>query len=166
MAAEQPGLAPVEPAARGPHLIAMAQRAIPLAPASLPLGRDAASVRRRVEAMEKLLEGMFVIPGINRRVGLDVILDLVPVAGDLVGAGLGAWLAWEGRNVGMSKTQVARMMGNVGVDWALGLIPFVGAIPDFFFRSNTRNLKMIKRHLDRHYPASALIEAEPASARS
>jgi hypothetical protein len=144
----------------------MDQRATPFSTASLPLGRDAASVRRRVEAMEKLLEGMFVIRGINRRVGLDVILDLVPVAGDLVGAGLGAWLAWEGRNVGMSKTQVARMMGNVGVDWALGLIPFVGAIPDFFFRSNTRNLKMIKRHLDRHYPATAVIDASPVPARS
>lgn len=144
----------------------MAQRATPFAAASLPMGRDAASVRRRVEAMEKLLEGMFVIPGINRRIGLDVILDLVPVAGDLVGAGLGAWLAWEGRNVGMSKAQVARMMGNVGIDWALGLIPFVGAIPDFFFRSNTRNLKIIKRHLDRHHPASALIESGVTPARS
>jgi hypothetical protein len=133
---------------------------------SLPIGRDAASVRRRVEAMEKLLEGMFVIPGINRRVGLDVILDLLPIAGDLVGAGLGAWLAWEGRNIGMSKTQVARMMGNVGVDWLLGLIPFVGAIPDFFFRSNTRNLRLIKRHLDRHHPATAIIDASPALAKS
>ncbi len=43
------------------------------------------------------------------------------------------------------------MAGNVGFDWLLGLIPWVGAIPDFFFRSNTRNLKMIKRHLDKHH---------------
>lgn len=124
----------------------------------LPVGRDPASVRRRIEAMEHLLEGLFVIPGLNRRVGLDVILDLLPVAGDTVGAVLGAWLAWEGRNVGMSKTQIARMFGNVGFDWLLGLIPFVGAVPDFFFRSNTRNLRMIKRHLDKHHPTTALID--------
>ena len=43
------------------------------------------------------------------------------------------------------------MAGNVGVDWLLGLIPCVGAIPDFFFRSNTRNLRIIKRHLDKHH---------------
>jgi hypothetical protein len=55
---------------------------------------------------------------------------------------------------------MARMMGNVGVDFALGLIPWVGAIPDFFFRSNTMNLKMIKRHLDRHYPESSVVEGE------
>jgi hypothetical protein len=122
-------------------------------------GRDAAAVRKRVEAMEHLLEGLFVIPGINRRVGLDVILDLIPFGGDAIGAAMGAWMVWEARNLGMSKTQMARMFGNVGVDFLLGLIPFVGAIPDFLFRSNTRNLKIIKRHLDKHHPATAVIEA-------
>ena len=53
---------------------------------------------------------------------------------------------------------MARMAGNVGVDWVLGLIPWVGAVPDFFFRSNTRNLRIVKRHLDRHHPAGATID--------
>ena len=122
------------------------------------MGRDPASVRRRLEGMEHLLEGLVRVPGTNRRFGLDVILDFVPIAGDTVAAALGGWLIWEARNVGMSKWQMTRMAGNVGVDWLLGLIPWVGAIPDFFFRSNTRNLRMIKRHLDRHHPASAVIE--------
>jgi hypothetical protein len=124
------------------------------------LGRDPASVRQRVEAMEKILERLFVIPGINRPVGLDVILDLVPVVGDVAAAALGAYIVWEAKNLKMSRWQVARMAGNVGVDWLLGLIPWVGAIPDFFFRSNTRNLRIIKRHLDRHHAATAMIEAE------
>jgi hypothetical protein len=123
----------------------------------LPLGRDAASVAKRITAMEHLLEGLFVIPGINRKVGLDVILDLIPVGGDVIGAAMGTWMVWEARNLGMSKTQMARMFGNVGVDFALGLIPFVGAIPDFLFRSNTRNLKIIRRHLDRHHPGLATV---------
>ena len=122
------------------------------------LGRDPASVRQRLQAIEHLLEGLVRIPGTNRRLGLDVILDLVPVVGDTIAAALGAWLVWEARNAGMSKWQMSRMVGNVGFDWLLGLIPWIGAIPDFFFRSNTRNLKMIKRHLDTHHPASALIE--------
>ena len=54
------------------------------------IGTDAQSVRQRVEAMEKLLEGLFVIPGTNRSIGLDVILDLVPVVGDLAAAAVGA----------------------------------------------------------------------------
>ena len=124
----------------------------------LPVGRDPASVRRRVEAMERVLEGLVTIPGTNRKIGLDVALDLVPFAGSTVAAVMGAWMTWEARNLGMSKTQVARMFGNVGVDWLLGLIPWGGAIPDFFFRSNTRNLRLIKRHLDKHHPATALID--------
>ena len=124
------------------------------------VGTDPHSVRQRVEAMEKVLERMFVIPGINRPVGLDVILDLIPGVGDLAGAALGAYIVWEARNLGMSKWQIARMSGNVGFDFALGLIPWIGAIPDFFFRSNTRNLRMIKRHLDRHHASTATIEGQ------
>jgi len=64
----------------------------------------------------------------------------------------------------MSKWQMTRMAGNVGVDFVLGLIPWIGAIPDFLFRSNTRNLRIIKRHLDRHHAATATIEAPARSA--
>lgn len=128
------------------------------------LGNDPASVRRRVEAMERLLERVVVIPGINRPIGLDVILDVVPFAGTTAAAALGSYMAWEAKNLGMSKWQMTRMAGNIGVDFLLGLIPWVGAIPDLFFRSNTRNLRIIKRHLDRHYPAGATIEAEPTQA--
>lgn len=126
----------------------------------LPLGTDPQSVRQRVEAMERLLERLFVIPGINRPIGLDVILDAVPVVGDIAAAALGAYIVWEARNVGMSKWKIARMAGNVGFDWLLGLIPWVGAIPDFFFRSNSINLRMIKRHLDKHYPGTRTIDAK------
>ena len=124
----------------------------------VPTGRDAASVRRRIEALEHVLEGLFTIPGTTRKVGLDVILDILPVGGDVVGAAMGAYMVWEARNLGMSKVQMARMFGNVGTDFLLGLIPFVGAIPDFLFRSNTRNLRIIKKHLDKHHPSTAVIE--------
>ena len=123
-------------------------------------GTDPASVRQRVEAMERVLERLFVIPGTKRQVGLDVILDLVPVVGDVAAAALGAYIVWEARNLGMSKTQIARMAGNVGFDWLLGLIPWIGAVPDFFFRSNTRNLRIVKRHLDKHHANTATVETQ------
>lgn len=130
---------------------------------SFPVGTDPQSVRQRVEAMEKLLEHLFVIPGIRRPVGLDAILDLVPVVGDIAAAALGAYIVWEAKNLGMSKWQMARMTGNVGVNWLLGLfsvVPVVGVIPTLLFRSNTYNLRIIKRHLDKHHPGSRTIEAE------
>jgi hypothetical protein len=124
------------------------------------VGTDPQSVRQRVEAMEKLLERLVVIPGTKRTVGLDVILDVVPVVGDIAAAALGAYIVWEGKNLGMSKWQLSRMAGNVGVDWLLGLIPVIGIVPDFFFRSNSRNLKIIRRHLDKHHPGTRTIDAE------
>ncbi len=140
----------------------MDQQATRIEPApfldQLSLGRDPESVRRRVEAMEQLLEGMFVIPGINRRVGLDFLLGLVPVVGDIAAAALGVWLVWEARNLGMSKFQLLRMGGRVGFDALLGAVPLIGDAADFFYRSNTRNLKTIKRHLDRHHPATVTLE--------
>ncbi len=128
------------------------------------MAKEPKAVRARIEALEKVMEQLFVIPGLNRKVGLDVILDLVPVVGTTAAAALGTYLAWEARNLGMSKTAVARMAGNIGFDWALGLIPWVGAIPDLFFRSNTRNLRIIKRHLDKHHPETGIIDAKARSA--
>ena len=127
------------------------------------LGSDPASVRQRVEAMERLLEGLVVIPGTKQKFGLDVILDVVPVVGDIAAAALGAYIVWEAKNLGMSKWQMTRMTGNVGVNWLLGLfsvIPVVGVVPTLLYRSNTKNLKIIKKHLDKHYASTGVIEGE------
>lgn len=133
-------------------------RAERIADAMPGLGRDPASVRRRVEMLERMLEGLFTIPGTRQRVGLDAIVGVVPVIGDLFGAMMGSWLVWEARNLGMSRWQLARMMANVGFDTALGAIPFAGDALDLFYRSNSRNLRLIRRHLDRHHPASATLD--------
>ena len=126
--------------------------------AELPLGADPQSVRRRVEALERLLEGLVRVPLVGRKVGLDAIAGLVPVAGDVVTAAMGLYLVWEARNLGMSRWQLARMIGNVGIDTLIGVVPVAGDLFDLFYASNTRNLRIIKRHLDRHHPATRVIE--------
>jgi hypothetical protein len=124
-----------------------------------PLGSDAMSVRRRVEALERVLERAFTIPGTSRQFGLDAAVGLIPVAGDVVSAALGLYLVWEARNLGMSKFQLARMLGNVGFDSLVGAVPFAGDIFDFVFRSNSRNLRIIRKHLDKHHPHTKIIDA-------
>lgn len=119
---------------------------------------DPASIRRRIEALEAVLERAIVLPGMNRPIGLDAIIGLIPVIGDLLTALMSGYLIWEARNLGMSKWQLLRMSGNVAIDTALGAIPLAGDLFDFAFRSNTRNLKIVRRHLDRHHPASAVLE--------
>ncbi len=124
----------------------------------LPTGTDPASCRRRIEAMEKLLENSFTVPGVNYRIGLDSVVGLVPVVGDFVAAAMGMYLVWEAKNLGMPKWKLWRMTGNVALDTAVGAIPVVGDAIDFVFKSNTRNLRMVKRHLDKHHPAARTIE--------
>lgn len=130
---------------------------------NLPVGTDPASVRQRVEAMERILERLVTIPGTKQSVGLDAVLDLVPVVGDIAAAALGAYIVWEARNLGMPKWKIARMTGNVGINWLLGLasvVPVIGVIPTLLFRSNSYNLRIIKNHLDKHHPETATIEGQ------
>lgn len=126
--------------------------------ASVPLGRDPASVRARVEAMEMLLERSFKVPGVNVPIGLDALIGLIPVLGDIVTTAMGAYIVWEARNLGLSKWQLTRMGANVAFDTVLGLVPLVGDAADFVFRSNSRNLRIIRKHLDKHYPETRIIE--------
>lgn len=125
-----------------------------------PLSRRPADVRARVEMLEGVLERAWTIPGLRVPVGLDSVLGLVPVAGDIVAGALGLYLVFEARNLGLSKWTQARMLANVGIDTALGAVPFVGDLFDVMFRSNAKNLRLIKRHLDRHHPATAIVEAK------
>ncbi len=122
------------------------------------MGNDPHSVRARVEALEKLLERAFHIPGTKIPFGLDSVIGLVPVLGDVVTAVMGGYMVWEARNLGMSKWQLIRMTANVGIDAAIGAIPVVGDAFDLVWRSNSKNLRIIKKHLDRHHPATRIIE--------
>jgi hypothetical protein len=124
------------------------------------LDRSPQAVRQRVEALEGVLERAFTLPGTQMKLGLDAIIGLVPVVGDWITGAMSAYLIWEARNLGMSKWQLARMSGNAVFDTAVGMIPFAGDLFDFAFKSNSRNLRIIKRHLDKHHPGTRTIEGE------
>lgn len=123
------------------------------------ISNDPVAVRARVEALERILERALVFPGTKIPFGLDSVIGLVPVLGDVVTACMGAYMVWEARNLGISKWQLIRMTANVGIDTAIGAIPFVGDAFDLVWRSNSKNLRIIKKHLDKHHPATRIIEA-------
>ncbi len=125
---------------------------------TLPTGSDPASVRARVVMMERLLERSFTIPGVNMPVGLDAVVGLVPVLGEIVTAAMGAYIVWEAKNLGLPKWKLARMGANVLFDTAIGAIPLIGDAADLLFRSNTRNLKILLRHIEQHHPETRVIE--------
>jgi hypothetical protein len=101
----------------------------------------------RVTMVAKLLDSAFYVPGLNRRVGLDSVIGLVPGVGDAISAALASYIVWEARQLGLPRWKIARMIGNVAMDTAIGAIPIAGDMFDIFFKSNERNLRIIHEHL-------------------
>ncbi|MEX0341249.1 MAG: DUF4112 domain-containing protein [Erythrobacter sp.] len=124
----------------------------------LPTGTDPVSIRKRIEAMEYLLERSMVVPGTKFPIGLDTIIGFVPVLGDIVTAALSAYIVWEAKNLGLPRWKLWRMIGNVAIDSTIGAVPVVGDAFDVVYRSNTKNLRIVKKHLDKHHPQTRVIE--------
>jgi hypothetical protein len=103
----------------------------------------------RLEALARLMDGSFVIPGTNFRLGLDAIIGLVPVAGDVISGAISSYLIWEARRLGAPKWLIARMMANTFLDTTLGAIPLVGDAFDILFRGNMKNMALLRRHMDK-----------------
>ncbi len=101
----------------------------------------------RITLVAKLMDSAFMIPGLNRRVGLDAVLGLVPGVGDALSAALASYIIWEARQLGVPRWKMARMVGNVAMDTAVGAIPLAGDVFDVFFKANERNLRIIHEHL-------------------
>ncbi len=112
-------------------------------------GPSKADSLQRITLLTRLLDSAFVIPGLNRRVGLDAIIGLIPGVGDAVSTLLASYIVWEARQLGLPKWKIARMIGNVAVDTAIGAIPVAGDAFDLFFKANERNLRIIHEHLKR-----------------
>ncbi len=66
----------------------------------------------------------------------------------------------------MSRIKLGRMIGNVGFDWLVGLVPVAGDLFDFVYRSNSKNLKIVLRHLDRHHASTRIVDADARRAKS
>jgi hypothetical protein len=110
-------------------------------------GPSRADALARITLLAKLMDNAFVIPGLNRRVGLDSVIGLVPGVGDAISAAIASYIIWEARQLGLPRWKIARMVGNVAVDTALGAIPLAGDVFDIFFKANERNMRIIHEHL-------------------
>ena len=124
----------------------------------IPTGTDPHSIRRRIEAMEQLLERSFTVPGTRYPVGFDSIIGLIPVIGDVVTAALAGYIVWEAKNLGLPRWKLWRMIGHIAFDSAVGAVPIAGDAFDLFYKSNSKNLRIVKKHLDKHHPQTMVIE--------
>jgi hypothetical protein len=103
----------------------------------------------RLDAIAKLLDIAFLVPGTKIRYGIDGIIGLIPVVGDIVATALSLWLVREARALGAPWHITARMLGNVAIQGVVGAVPVAGDAFDVMFRANMRNVRMLRRWMDR-----------------
>ena len=97
-----------------------------------------------VKALAKLMDAAFVIPGTNRRVGLDAIVGLVPVLGDGLGAIVSGYIMTTAARLGVSNVVLTRMMFNTAIDAVVGIVPFVGDLFDAAWKANMKNAALLE----------------------
>ena len=97
----------------------------------------------------KLLDVAFIVPGTNVRYGIDGLIGLIPVIGDIITTAISLWLVREARALGAPWHLTMRMLGNVALDGVVGAVPLVGDAFDVMFRANVRNVKMLQRWMEK-----------------
>jgi hypothetical protein len=103
----------------------------------------------RLDALAKLLDVAFIVPGTKIRYGIDGLIGLIPIVGDIITTAISLWVVREARALGAPWHITARMLGNVALDGAVGIVPFVGDAFDVMFRANVRNMRMLRKWLDK-----------------
>ena len=104
---------------------------------------------KRLDALAKLLDIAFILPGTKIRYGIDGIIGLIPVVGDIIATALSLWLVREARALGAPWHVTARMLGNVAIQGVVGTVPVAGDAFDVLFRANMRNVRLLRRWMDK-----------------
>lgn len=113
------------------------------------LDLDRAQRLARLDALSRVLDTALVVPGTNIRFGFDALIGLVPGIGDLITTATSLYLVHEAHKLGAPKHLILRMLGNIALDGIVGAVPLVGDAFDVMFRSNRRNMALLRNHFER-----------------
>ncbi len=103
---------------------------------------------RLTTTLTHVLEDLVPVPGTKLRVGIDPVLTLVPWAGTAIGSVFGSALLVDAVRLRMPLPVLLRMFANWLIDWLVGLLPYAGPLLDAAWRSNNRNLRLLRRTID------------------
>jgi Domain of unknown function (DUF4112) len=103
---------------------------------------------KRIRMVGKLLEGIIAVPGTDKKIGLDPIIGLFTGGGDSIGFVMSAYILVESLRFKLPKETLLRMLTNVAIDAVVGAVPFLGDVFDFFWKSNSKNIRLLEAHLD------------------
>lgn len=106
--------------------------------------RRKVEIEEGLENLSRYLDGLFRVPGTGWRFGLDAIIGLIPNVGDTITSFASFYILLAGVRYGVPKITLLRMALNIGLDYLVGTIPFIGDAFDFFWKSNKRNMDLIR----------------------
>ena len=98
----------------------------------------------RLGSLAQVLDQAIRVPGTNMRIGLDGLLGLIPGVGDVATSLMAGYIILTAAQMGAPKSVLFRMAANVGIDTIVGAVPVLGDLFDFAFKSNTRNLALLR----------------------
>lgn len=120
-------------------------------PSPQPINAQTATVRR-LRRLSYLMDEVIRIPGTPFRIGLDPLIDLLPVGGDFVGTAFSAYIVWEAARLGVPRSLLMQMAFNILVDTVVGIVPVLGAVADATWKANVKNLVLLEEHLAIPHP--------------
>lgn len=102
----------------------------------------------RLHRLSWLLDNAIRVPGINYRIGVVALLDLIPGIGDVAGTLLSGYIIAEAARAGAPRRTLTRMLANVGINTVVGAIPVVGPAFESWWKPNIRNMRLLDRHFE------------------
>ncbi|SJZ64074.1 DUF4112 domain-containing protein [Consotaella salsifontis] len=107
---------------------------------------------RRLAMLARTMDTAVRIPILGIRFGFDSVIGLIPGVGDIAGGLVGLYMVNEARKMNVPPEKLARMIGNIGIDAAVGAVPVLGDVFDVFFKANRRNMDILLDHFDELRP--------------
>jgi Domain of unknown function (DUF4112) len=106
--------------------------------------RKQIEIEENLETLSRYLDGLFKVPGVGWKFGLDSLIGLIPNVGDISTSLVSFYILVAGVRYGVPKITLLRMAFNIGLDYVIGIIPFFGDAFDFFWKSNKQNMDLIR----------------------
>jgi hypothetical protein len=110
---------------------------------------DPSEIHPQIELLAKAMDDFAEVPGTKFRIGLDGLLGLIPVVGDLATILIGGLIIQEAERLGVSRWTKLRMYANYAIDLAVGIVPVIGDAFDFAFKAHRRNIRLLQEHVER-----------------